>query len=31
MLPYDQDGEKMVEFIPGNSKLVKRRFLEILP
>ncbi len=31
MMPYDSDGIKMVEFIPANSKLVKQRFLEILP
>lgn len=31
MMPYDKDGDKMVEFIPANSKLVKQRFLEILP
>ncbi len=31
LLPYDKDGDKMVEFIPANSKLVKQRFLEILP
>ena len=31
MLPYDKDGDKMVEFLPANAKLVKQRFLDILP
>ena len=31
LLPYDKAGDKMVEFVPANPKLVKQRFLEILP
>lgn len=31
LLPHDNGDEKLVEFIPANSKLVKQRFLEILP
>jgi len=31
LMPYDKDSHKMVEFIPASSKLVKQRFLEILP
>ncbi len=31
LLPYDKAGDRMVEFIPTNSKLVKQRFLDILP
>jgi len=31
LMPFDKNGDKMVEFIPASTKLVKQRFLEILP
>jgi hypothetical protein len=31
MIPYERGEEKMVEFIPANSKMAKQHFLEILP